>query len=270
MKRLTVIFSLILMIVSVNAKTLIVYYSFSNNIHRVVTELQTQIQADILRIEPQEKGLDYAANNYAIGSALISDIRQNPNSESSYPAIDPVNVNLSEYDMIIVAAPLWWSNMAAPLQTFLFRYGSQMENKNIAMIVSSASSGISGVVGDAKRLIPNGNFLEPNLWIRSSQVSNSRNLISTWLQSIDYDNITSTTLIDKTTDISDIDIVVKVDEINIIGEFDSVSIYNIEGNKLLETNDNIIKTTNIIHGIYIAYFHKNGYQISKKFQIVAK
>ena len=154
------------MIVSVNAKTLIVYYSFSNNIHRVVTELQTQIQADILRIEPQEKGLDYAANNYAIGSALISDIRQNPNSESSYPAIDPVNVNLSEYDMIIVAAPLWWSNMAAPLQTFLFRYGSQMENKNIAMIVSSASSGISGVVGDAKRLIPNGNFLEPNLWIR--------------------------------------------------------------------------------------------------------
>ena len=82
MKRLTVIFSLIFMIVSVNAKTLIVYYSFSNNIHRVVTELQTQIQADILRIEPQEKGLDYAANNYAIGSALISDIRQNPNSES--------------------------------------------------------------------------------------------------------------------------------------------------------------------------------------------
>lgn len=52
-------------------KTLIVYYSFTNNVHTIVTDLQTQIEADAVRIEPAEEGLDYAANNYAIGSALI-------------------------------------------------------------------------------------------------------------------------------------------------------------------------------------------------------
>ncbi len=59
--------------------------------------------------------------------------------------------------------------MAAPLQTFLFNHGAEMTGKRIGLIVSSASSGISNVESDAKRLIPNGNFLTPSLWIRSSQ-----------------------------------------------------------------------------------------------------
>lgn len=145
--------------IATQAKTLIVYYSYTNNVERIVNELRTQIEVDVIEVEPAEKGLDYAANNYAIGSAQIAAIRENPNEASSYPAIDPVNVDMSQYSTIIIGAPLWWSNMAAPLQTFLFQYGKEMAGKNIGLIVSSASSGISGVEGDAKRLIPNGNFL---------------------------------------------------------------------------------------------------------------
>lgn len=165
-------------------KTLIVYYSFTNNVHTIVTDLQTQIEADAVRIEPAEEGLDYAANNYAIGSALIQTIRNNPNDESSYPAIKPVDVNIADYDRIIIGAPLWWSNMAAPLQTFLFQHGSEMKGKSIGLIVSSASSGISGVESDAKRLISEGNFLTPSLWIRSSQTSGCHSMIADWLNEI--------------------------------------------------------------------------------------
>lgn len=166
-------------------KTLIVYYSFTNNVHTIVSDLQTQIgDADVVRVEPAEEGLDYAANNYAIGSALIQAIRDNPDDEASYPAIKPVEMNLADYDRIIVGAPLWWSNMAAPLQTFLFHHGSEMRGKDIGLIVSSASSGISGVEADAKRLIPEGRFLTPSLWIRSSQTSNCHSLIADWLDKI--------------------------------------------------------------------------------------
>lgn len=166
-------------------KTLIVYYSFTNNVHTIATDLQTQIEdADVIRVEPAEEGLDYAANNYAIGSALIQAIRDNPNDAASYPEIKPMEVNMADYDRIIVGAPLWWSNMAAPLQTFLFHHGDEMKGKEIGLIVSSASSGISGVEADAKRLIPEGTFLEPSLWIRSSQTSNCHSLISDWLDKI--------------------------------------------------------------------------------------
>lgn len=167
-------------------KTLIVYYSFTNNVHTIVNDLRTQIEADVVRVEPVEKGIDYAANNYAAGSALIQAIRDNPGNVASYPAIDPVEVQLEEYGTIIVAAPLWWSNMAAPLQTFLFSHGAEMAGKNIGLIVSSASSGISGVEADAKRLIPDGNFLTPSLWIRSSQTSNCHSMVAEWLEDIGY------------------------------------------------------------------------------------
>lgn len=189
MKKYLLTLALLAMGVFAQAKTLVVYYSYTNNVHRIITELSAQIKADVVRVEPTEKGVDYAANNYAIGSAQISAIRNNPNDVASYPAIDPVNVNLDEYDTIIIGAPLWWSNMAAPLQTFLFQYGKEMAGKNIGLIVSSASSGISGVEGDAKRLIPDGKFLTPSLWIRSSQTSNAKSLISDWLKAIGYDSL---------------------------------------------------------------------------------
>ena len=197
MKR--ILFILVLMIgwLSVDAKTLIIYYSYTNNVEKIVNELKSRIDADVVEIEPAEKGLDYAANNYAIGSAQIGAIKNNPDASSSYPPIDPVNVNLDEYDTLIIAAPLWWSQMAAPLQTYLFHNGNKMAGKNIGLIVSSASSGISGVEADAKRLIPDGHFLSPSLWIRSSQTSNASSMLENWLNEIDYEELT--TVIDRVT-----------------------------------------------------------------------
>ncbi len=189
MRKLIFLCLIMVGIMSAQAKTLVVYYSYTNNVNCIVSELMRQIDADVIRVEPAEKGLDYAANNYAIGSAQISKIRNNPDDAASYPEIDSVDVDIANYDCIIIGAPLWWSNMAAPLQTFLFQYGKEMAGKKIGLIVSSASSGISGVEGDAKRLIPDGEFLSPSLWIRSSQTSNASSLVERWLHEINYSDI---------------------------------------------------------------------------------
>lgn len=191
MKRILFAAIAIASVLGMQAKTLIVYYSYTNNVERIVNELSAQIEADVIEVEPADKGLDYAANNYAVGSALIAAIRENPDDAASYPAIDPVNVDISQYSTIIIGAPLWWSNMAAPLQSFLFQHGKDMAGKNIGLIVSSASSGISGVESDARRLVPDGKFLSPSLWIRSSQTSNAKSMLEQWLRDIDYNNLTS-------------------------------------------------------------------------------
>ncbi|MDE6669180.1 MAG: flavodoxin [Muribaculaceae bacterium] len=191
MKKLAFLMAALLTAAAVHARTLIVYYSYTNNVESIVNELNSQIEADVVEIEPAEKGLDYAANNYAIGSAQIAAIRDNPDDAASYPAIDPVSVDLADYDCIIIGAPLWWSQMAAPLQTFLFQNGEAMAGKHIGLIVSSASSGISGVEADAKRLIPEGDFLSPSLWIRSSQTSDAKSLLEEWLKTINYNSLIS-------------------------------------------------------------------------------
>lgn len=192
MKRQLLTLAVMASAIAVHAKTLVVYYSYTNNVHSVVTELTKQIDADVVRVEPAEKGLDYAANNYAIGSAQIQAIRDNPDDAASYPAIDPVDVDLSDYDCVIIGAPLWWSQMAAPLQSYLFQNGEAMSGKKIGLIVSSASSGISGVEEDARRLIPGGDFLSPSLWIRSAETSKSAALVKNWLIDIDYESLAQT------------------------------------------------------------------------------
>ena len=254
--------AIMLATVAAQAKTLIVYYSYTNNVERIVNELRNQIEADVIEIEPTEKGLDYAADNYAIGSALISAIRNNPEDASSYPAIDPVSVNLADYNCIIIGAPLWWSNMAAPLQTYLFHNGSQMAGKKIGLIVSSASSGISGVEADARRLVPDGYFLSPSLWIRSSQTSNCRSMLADWLEQINYNVISSG--IESVSSGNAVDINITRDAIRVDGDFQSLALYNMSGNKVLESSENSISTSSLTPGVYVARLNADPRSVSKK------
>ena len=168
-------------------KKLVVYYSYTNNCHEIVTSLTSQIQADVMRIEPADKTQKYEANNYAIGTALLNAIKAAPNDAASYPAIDPVSItDLSQYQNIIIVTPLWWSQMAAIMQTYLFNYGGQMTGKHVALIVSSHSSGISGVVADAKRLVPNCTWMGDALWINNSNHRNRASLIENWLPTLNF------------------------------------------------------------------------------------
>ncbi len=168
-------------------KTLVVYYSYTNNCHEIVTSLTSQIQADVMRIEPADKTQKYEANNYAIGTALLNAIKAAPNDAASYPAIDPVSItDLSQYQNIIIVTPLWWSQMAAIMQTYLFNYDAQMAGKHVALIVSSHSSGISGVVADAKRLVPDALWMGDALWINANNHSNRASLIQSWLPTLNF------------------------------------------------------------------------------------
>ena len=181
---------LALLSTKVSAQTLVVYYSYTNYCREIVTTLSSQIECDVLEIQPAEKGLKYEANGYALGTQLLNAINANPNDASSYPAIDPITTTLSGYETIIIVTPLWWSQMAAIMQTYLFNYGGQMAGKHIGLIVSSASSGISGVVADCKRLVPDGNYFSENLWINHSNHSRRATLIQDWLTAINYHSVT--------------------------------------------------------------------------------
>ncbi len=166
--------------VTPTSKTLVVYYSFTGNCKTLATALAGYTEADVLEIRPAEEGLDYAANNYTIGSSLIAAIREKPNEASSYPAIKQVNRNAADYETILIVTPLWWSNMAAIMQSYLFKEGSKMKGKKVGLIVSSASSGISSVVADARRLVPDAQWAGEAQWIHNGNRSKGDELVKAW------------------------------------------------------------------------------------------
>ena len=183
MKRiLTILCALCAIITTGSSKTLVAYYSYTGNARAIVTELTQQISADVVEIQSTEKGLKYEANGYALGTQLLNAIKAAPNDAASYPAIEPVNVSLSEYSTVIIVTPLWWSQMAAIMQSYLFQVGDQLAGKKLGLIVSSASSGISGVVADCKRLVPDAEYLSENLWIHDSNRANTAALVADWVE----------------------------------------------------------------------------------------
>lgn len=130
------------------------------------------------------------------------------------------------------------------MQTFLFNYGKEMSGKHIGLIVSSASSGISNVVADAKRLIPGGDFLGHDLWIRSSQVDNCHSMISKWLEEINYKGVAS-------------------DIANIEENENSMSLYTLNGQKISECcAPSVFRQAK--QGCYVGRFKRGGKNVAAK------
>lgn len=172
-------------------KTLVAYYSYTGNCRSIVGTLANQLAADVLEIQPAQKGQRYEANGYALGTQLLNAIKAAPDQASSYPAIDPVSTSLDDYQNIIIVTPLWWSQMAAIMQTFLFNYGPQMAGKHVGLIVSSASSSISQVVADSRRLVPDATWMGEALWINDRNRSNTATLVSEWLAKQNFQSATA-------------------------------------------------------------------------------
>lgn len=53
--KMLFIMAILLSASCINAKTLVVYYSFTNNVHTIVNNLHTQIDADVIRMYNNDK-----------------------------------------------------------------------------------------------------------------------------------------------------------------------------------------------------------------------
>ena len=168
-------------------KTLVVYFTSSGNSRQIAEAVKAQMpSADVIRIETVRETTndEYIANNYALGNELLQKINDNPESADNYPAIKPVEKDCADYDNIIFVTPLWHAQMAAPAQSYLFLNRSKLAGKNFGMIVSSWSSGISTVVNNARRLVPDVVWMGESLWINHSNHSNRASLIQNWLPTL--------------------------------------------------------------------------------------
>jgi flavodoxin len=165
-------------------KTLVVYFSYTGNCRDIVSSVTGLLEADVMEIKPAVDGQDYAANNYKLGADLINAINAKPGEATSYPGIKAIDRNAADYETVIIVTPLWHSHMTAFMQTYLFKYGAQMAGKNVGLIVSSHSSGISSVVADANRLLPNATFMGDALWINQSNRSKQDELVRNWLSGL--------------------------------------------------------------------------------------
>ena len=140
-----------------NSRYLVVYASRSGNTERVAKEICTQLNGDLLEVEPIRQG--------------------------NYPPIKTSVEDFDKYDMIFVGYPIWYSSMATPMQTFLHNHASKLAGKTLALFATSGSSGISTSVNEARALCPEAEFTQ-TLLLTSSSLPQMESRVASWLEQL--------------------------------------------------------------------------------------
>lgn len=92
-------------------KTLIVYYSYTGNTKTIAEKIHKEIGGDIAEIKTV---VPYKGNYNSIVEQGKKEVNQ-----GYMPEIEPLGVNLKEYDTIILGTPVWWYTFAPAVKTFL-------------------------------------------------------------------------------------------------------------------------------------------------------
>lgn len=114
-------------------KTAIVYYSQSGNVRWAAQQMADILKADVIELECVKQYPDKGFKKFYWGgkSAVMQET----------PALQPYVFNSEEYDRIILGSPVWASNIAPPLRTFIRDNKEKLKEKRVAGFVCMAGSG---------------------------------------------------------------------------------------------------------------------------------
>ena len=142
-------------------KTLIAYYSLQGNTDYAAKRIAEKIGADTLRLASKKAYKDKGFAKFLSGG------RSAIKEES--PELESYDVDLDSYDCVVFGFPVWASNVAPPLRTFVGEHKAELAGKKLAAFACQGGSGAPKALGKLKAALgidafdAEGIFIEPLL-----------------------------------------------------------------------------------------------------------
>lgn len=121
-------------------RTAIIYYSMSGNTDYVANKMAEKLKGsdeiDIIKIEPQKAYPDKGALKFFWGgkSAVMGE----------KPKLLPYSFSSGDYDRIIIGTPVWASNFAPPIRTFIFE-NQNIREKKVAVFACCSGDAVKAI-----------------------------------------------------------------------------------------------------------------------------
>ena len=131
-------------------KMLVVYYSQTSNTQKVATEIATRLNidlAEIVPIEPYDGDFEATINR---GKKELD--------EGILPAIQPLTVNVADYDIVFIGYPIWFGTYPPPVFTFLDQV--DLSGKKIVPFCTFGSGGLESSMRDLYNAEPKATMLD--------------------------------------------------------------------------------------------------------------
>lgn len=133
---------------------LIVFFSYTGNTRKIAYKIKEKLGCDILEI----KTIIPYSEDY---QTVVND-EQNSEASNHLPEIQNINIDLNNYDTIILGTPVWWYRPCPAIRTFLTKY--DLSNKTIIPFATNA-----GWVGRT--------FKEIETIANKSTIKNEKNIV---------------------------------------------------------------------------------------------
>ncbi len=130
-------------------KVLVLYYSQTSNTKAVAQEIATRLGADIEEIVATNP---YDGDFQATIERCIQEREQGITAQ-----IQPLNTDISKYDVIFLGYPVWFGTYAPPVATFLDSV--DLSGKMIVPFCTFGSGGLESSVKDLREKQPNAEVL---------------------------------------------------------------------------------------------------------------
>lgn len=121
-------------------KTLIVYYSLEGNTDFAAKKIAEELQADLLRIEPEKSYPDKGFKKFLWGgkSAVMAET----------PKLKPYEFRGEDYECMIIGFPVWAGNITPPIRSFVKE--NDLSGKTVAAFACQSGSGAEKAFGKLK------------------------------------------------------------------------------------------------------------------------
>ena len=140
-------------------KMLVVFYSQTSNTKQVADVMATQLGADLAEIVAVEP---YDGDFHATIERGKKEL-----DEGAYPEIQPIAVDVANYDVIFLGYPIWFGTYAPPVFTFLNQV--DLSGKKIVPFCTFGSGGLESSLKDLAKAEPEAEIL-PGYGVRAARL----------------------------------------------------------------------------------------------------
>ena len=125
-------------------KVAVVYYTRTGNTESVARAVQEATGADLFAIE--------TVNPYPKAYRETTDVVKEELEKGILRPIKPVAIDLSKYDVVVLASPTWWHHIAAPLTAWI--KSVDLTGKFVLTCNTHGGGGLMETRDDFEKLLP--------------------------------------------------------------------------------------------------------------------
>ena len=160
------------------SKTLVVYFSASNNTERVAGYIADELNADLFELIP-ETPYTSADLNWTDSNSRVN-AEHNDSAKQDVKLTENTVAGWTDYDTVFIGYPIWWGNAAWPVNDFV--KSNDFAGKTVIPFCTSTSSGLGQSGALLQVMASGGNWQEGR---RFSERASQSDVVA-WINGLNY------------------------------------------------------------------------------------